>query len=70
MNQNEKHFYDAAKKVFNNDSTSRVCGRDAVRTLIEAAEHVDPARDFGDKEIGRMNVDTIRSLLAEIEKKE
>lgn len=70
QNPNEKYFCDAAKKVFNNDGTIRVCGRDAVRTLIEAAEQVDPVRDFGDKEIGRMNVDAIRNLLAEIKTKE
>lgn len=70
MNQNEKHFCDAAKKVFNEDGTIRVCGRDAVRTLIEAAEQIDSTRDFGDKEIGRMNVETVWNLLTEIKAKE
>ncbi|MFN2926559.1 hypothetical protein ACKX2L_06490 [Lachnospiraceae bacterium YH-ros2228] len=70
MTQNEKHFCDAAKKVFNEDGSIRVCGRDAVRSLIEAAEQVDPTRDFGNKEIGRMNADTVWNLLTEIEKKE
>ena len=70
MNQNEQRFCDAAKKVFNEDGSIRVCGRDAVRSLIEAAEQVDPTRDFGDTEIGRMNVDTVWNLLTEIKQKE
>ena len=61
-NQNEKRFCNVAHKVFNNDGTIRVCGRDSVRAL-------DPTKDFGNKEIGRMNVDTVRELLAEVEKK-
>lgn len=68
-NQNEKRFCDVAHKVFNNDGTIRVCGRDSVRALIEVAESIDPTKDFGNKEIGRMNVDTVRELLAEVEKK-
>jgi len=67
-NQDEERFCDVAHKVFNNDGTIRVCGRDSVRELIEAAEMIDPTKDFGNKEIGRMNVDAVRNLLHEIEK--
>lgn len=70
MNQNEERFCDAAKKVFNEDGSIRVCGRDAVRELMEAAERIDPTRDFGDQKIGRMNVDAVWNLLTKIEKKE
>lgn len=66
--QDEKHFCDVAHKVFNDDGTIRVCGRDSVRELIEVAESIDPTKDFGNKKIGRMNVDAVRSLLYEIEK--
>lgn len=67
-NQDEERFCDVAHKVFNDDGTIRVCGRDSVRALIEAAESIDPTKDFGNKEIGRMNVDAVRNLLHEIEK--
>ena len=67
-NQDEERFCDVAHKVFNDDGTIRVCGRDSVRALIEAAESIDSTKDFGNKEIGRMNVDAVRSLLHEIEK--
>jgi hypothetical protein len=66
--QDEERFCDVAHKVFNDDGTIRVCGRDSVRVLIEAAESIDPTKDFGNKEIGRMNVDAVRNLLHEIEK--
>lgn len=68
-NQDEERFYNVAHKVFNDDGTIRVCGRDSVRALIEAAESIDSTKDFGNKEIGRMNVDAVRSLLTEIEKR-
>lgn len=67
-NQDEERFCDVAHKVFNDEGTIRVCGRDSVRELIEAAESIDPTKNFGNKEIGRMNVDAVRSLLHEIEK--
>lgn len=66
--QDEERFCNVAHKVFNDDGTIRVCGRDSVRALIEAAESIDPTKDFGNKEIGRMNVDAVRNLLHEIEK--
>lgn len=68
-NQDEERFCNVAHKVFNEDGTIRVCGRDSVRALIEAAESIDSTKDFGNKEIGRMNVDAVRSLLTEIEKR-
>lgn len=68
MTEDEERFCDMACKVFNKDGTIRACGRDSVRALIEAAEQVDSTKDFGDKDIGRMNVDAIRSLLAEIKR--
>lgn len=68
-NQDEEYFCEVACKVFDTDGSIQLCGRDAVSTLIEAAEQVDSTRNFGDKEIGRMNVDTIRELLEEVEKK-
>ena len=67
-NQDEERFCNVAHKVFNDDGTIRVCGRDSVRALIEAAESIDPTKDFGNKEIGRMNVDAVRNLLHEIGK--
>lgn len=66
--QDEERFCNVAHKVFNDDGTIRVCGRDSVRALIEAAESIDSTKDFGNKEIGRMNVDAVRNLLHEIEK--
>lgn len=68
MTKDEERFCDMASKVFNQDGTIRACGRDSVRALIEAAEQVDSTKDFGDKDIGRMNVDAIRGLLAEIKR--
>lgn len=68
-NQDEEYFCEVACKVFDTDGSIRLCGRDAVSTLIEAAEQIDSTRNFGDKEIGRMNVDTVRELLEEVKKK-
>lgn len=67
--KDEDYFCEIARKVFNADGSIRLCGRDAVSALIEAAEQIDSTRNFGDKEIGRMNVDTIRELLEEVNKK-
>lgn len=67
--KDEEYFCEVAHKVFDTDGSIRLCGRDAVSTLIEAAEQIDSTRNFGDKEIGRMNVATIYALLEEIKKK-
>lgn len=68
MTEDEERFCNMACKVFNKDGTIRACGRDTVQTLIEAAEQVDSTKNFGDKDIGRMNVDAICGLLAEIKR--
>lgn len=59
-------FIENYNEVFSEDGKIKVCGREACKRLIETAYEINPNVDYGNKQTGFMNVESLKALKASL----